>query len=163
MRSIFKFKSLLPVLFFILASTGCLTNRVYVKDADDLKINDFHEAYGVADKARWLNQRWNYVMSFYQQHEEPYFGRPSVSPSCRELSIRDQQEVNTPLYQAKLVLMRTNEFGLPGICNKDEQTHFMRVAFIVCNNKNRQADIKRICPNESCEINSGILEELCLK
>ncbi len=73
-----------------LCGTGCsgLAQKTHVAASPaDLRVLAFNEKLDVQTADRWINERWSYLMSFYSQDEDPYFGTSDVNKSCREYSV----------------------------------------------------------------------------
>lgn len=118
----------------------------------NFKINEFNQVLSTEDQERWLNERWNYLRSFYQENEEPYFGQSTVDGNCEARSVDQVESIETSVYAMKSARIRTNEAGFLGICKSEEQTHRMRLVFLVCKSNARQFDLKMICAEEECRM-----------
>ena len=148
---------------FILVAITCLSacQSLETKSTADLKINEFHQALSPEDRVRWLNERWNYLRSFYQQNEEPYFGGSTVDGDCEKRSVDQVENHDSDLYSSRSARILTNEAGVSGLCRGEDQTHHMRLVFLVCKKNSKQFDIKRICTSEDCRIDSDQFVILC--
>lgn len=151
------------LLFLALATTLAACQSTATRPDTDLRINEFHQVLSAEDRERWLNERWNYLRSFYQQNEEPYFGKSTVDEGCEQRAV-DQVEVQeTSRYILKSARVRTNEAGFSGICKSEDQTHRMRLVFLVCKDPPRQFDLKKVCAGEECQISQSSFETLCVR
>lgn len=142
---------------------GCQTvpNSSNDIDASKIKTSEFHQNLSQEDQLRWLNERWNYLKSFYQRNEEPYFGSSPVDGDCEKRSLTQFENIDTDAYVVRSARILTNETGVPGLCRKEDQTHWMRLAFLVCKESSKQFDLKRLCGTEECVIETSRYASLC--
>lgn len=161
----FKYALATGGLLATLCGTGCsgFAQKSHVAASPaDLRVLAFNEKLDVQTADRWINERWSYLMSFYSQDEDPYFGTSDVDRSCRERSVSGDVKIERSDYKARAVTILTNEDGVAGVCGITQQTHQMRLAFVVCRDRDRQLDLKRICPRStSCTLEIESLGKYC--
>ncbi len=144
---------------FIVLFSSC--QSAHVKSEINFQSTEFVNEFSHDDRIRWLNERWNYLRSFYQVVEEPYFGVSENDVSCESRSIEEVADLSDEHFIGKSVQVRTNAAGMLGICRQEDQTHVIRILFITCKNSSKQFDVKRICHRGLCQIDPNQLRQLC--
>lgn len=139
----------------------CSCQSVPVKLDPNLSSAEFQNELSADDRVRWLNERWNYLRSFYQVVEEPYFGKTENDGSCETRSVDEVADLDNKLFIAKSARVRTNAAGVLGLCSPHDQTHLMRIIFLACKNSSKQFDLKRICQEGQCSVDPSQLRQLC--
>ena len=144
---------------YLVVLSSCQSTTI--KPDSNLSSTEFQNELSADDRVRWLNERWNYLRSFYQVVEEPYFGKTENDGSCETRSVDEVADLDNKLFIAKSARVRTNAAGVLGLCSQQDQTHLMRIVFLACKNSARQFDLKRICQEGQCPVDSSQLRQLC--